>query len=50
MNNIPYGAVLAIWIWCAICSQPMFGFMMFFPRCDGVAVVDYPSDTGVEAA
>lgn len=32
MNNIPpYGAVLAIWIWCAVCSRPMFGFMMFFP-------------------
>lgn len=30
-QNIPYGVILAIWIWCAICSQPMFGFMMFFP-------------------
>ena len=31
MKNMPYGAVLAIWVWCAICSRPMFGFMMFFP-------------------
>ena len=29
MKNMPYGSMIAIWIWCTICSQPMFGYLMF---------------------
>jgi len=31
MKNMPYGSMIAIWIWCTICSQPMFGYLMFIP-------------------
>lgn len=31
MKKIPYKSIIAIWIGCGLCSQPMFGFMMFFP-------------------
>ena len=31
MKKIPYKSIIAIWIWCGLCSQPMFGFLMIFP-------------------
>ena len=31
MKKIPYKSIIAIWIGCGLCSQPMFGFLMIFP-------------------